>query len=127
MMTFTTSAAPQFPAATLRMESGGCSPHTNWWFVLSLLLLTGCRAPTIQTASSERVQRARPLLGTYVTISVYSSDRRSANRAINAAFDEFRRVDALMSLHRADSELSRLNSRAATEPVAVSPELFHVM
>ncbi len=32
-----------------------------------------------------------------------------------------------MSLHRADSELSRLNARAATEPVVVSPDLFRVL
>jgi FAD:protein FMN transferase len=49
------------------------------------------------------------------------------NEAVSAAFDEIRQVDAMMSIHRSDSELSRLNARAAIEPVQVSPELFHVI
>src|SRR6266699_5880515 len=32
-----------------------------------------------------------------------------------------------MSLHRADSELSRLNARADAGPVVVSPDLFRVI
>jgi len=32
-----------------------------------------------------------------------------------------------MSIHRQDSELSRLNARAAAEPVVVSPDLFRVI
>lgn len=32
-----------------------------------------------------------------------------------------------MSIHRADSELSQLNTRAAFQPVAVSPDLFRVI
>ncbi len=32
-----------------------------------------------------------------------------------------------MSLHRSDSELSRVNAHAAARPIAVSPELFNVL
>ncbi len=32
-----------------------------------------------------------------------------------------------MSIHRPDSELTHLNARAATEAVAVSPDLYHVL
>jgi thiamine biosynthesis lipoprotein len=46
---------------------------------------------------------------------------------MSAAFGEFRRADAMMSIHRADSELSRVNQQAATNAVAVSPELFAVL
>lgn len=49
------------------------------------------------------------------------------NDAISAAFAEIRRIDALMSLHRADSELQRVNASAAADPVAVSPDLFRVL
>jgi thiamine biosynthesis lipoprotein len=73
------------------------------------------------------VRRSQPLLGTFVVITVYAPDRAVANAAVSAAFEEFRRVDALMSLHRPDSELSRLNERASLEPVVVSPELFQVI
>ena len=46
---------------------------------------------------------------------------------ISAAFDEFRRVDQLLSIHRRDSELARVNQRAAAGPVSVSPELFALL
>ncbi len=73
------------------------------------------------------MKRSRPLLGTFVTISAYGSDREQTQQAISQAFEEFHRADRLMSLHRADSELARVNELAATRPVPVSEELFHVL
>jgi thiamine biosynthesis lipoprotein len=63
------------------------------------------------------------LLGTFVTITAYGPDAASLNAAVSAAFDEFRSVDAIMSIHRPDSELSRLNARATNQTVVLSPEL----
>lgn len=67
------------------------------------------------------------MLGTFVTITAHGQDRALLNRAATAAFDEIRRVDALMSIHRTDSELSRVNRMAASEPIRVSAELFEVL
>lgn len=91
-----------------------------------MLATAGCQTP-VSPPSAELVRRSQPLLGTYVVVAVYATDRRAAHAAITAAFAEVRRVDALMSLHRPDSELSRLNGRAAADPGEVSPELFRVM
>src|SRR5213076_1139493 len=49
------------------------------------------------------------------------------NAAVSAAFEEFRRIDSLMSIHRADSELSQVNARASVEPVVLSGDLFRVI
>lgn len=76
---------------------------------------------------AELVQRSQPLLGTFVTISAFGPDRATTLNAISAAFAEFQRADAVMSLHRPDSELAQLNARAATNAVVVSPELFAVL
>lgn len=73
------------------------------------------------------VRRSQPLLGTFVTITAYAPEGGAAHAAVSAAFDEFRRIDARMSIHRKDSELSRLNARAAQEPVEASLELFKVI
>ncbi len=73
------------------------------------------------------IHRSRPLLGTFVVVSVSTADRVAAPAAISAAFAEIERVDALMSLHRPDSELVRLNQLAADGPVSVSPDLFRVI
>src|SRR6185503_2883930 len=119
----TTSAAPPSPAATSPTASGAC---WRWlrWFGLTCWLLAGCRTPQ---PSLELIRRSEPLLGTFVTIAVYGENRERGNAAISAAFEEFRRIDGLMSLHRADSELTRLNTRAAAEPVVVSHDLFRVI
>jgi len=89
------------------------------------MLVAGCQTPG--RPGLELVRRSEPLLGTFVTITVYAPTRAQGIRASSAAFDVFRRVDALMSVHRPDSELSRLNARAAWEPVAASPDLFRVI
>src|SRR6185436_1357981 len=96
--------------------SGAC---WRWlrWFGLSFWLLAGCRTPQ---PSLELVRRSEPLLGTFVTITVYGENRERLHAAVSAAFEEFRRIDGLMSLHRADSELSQVNARASIEPVAIS-------
>ena len=60
-------------------------------------------------------------------ISAYGADRPSVHEAISAAFAEVQRIDTLMSLHRPESELVRLNATAAHRAVQVSPELFHVI
>ena len=52
---------------------------------------------------------------------------RSMNEAVDAAFEEAHRLDALLSNYRPASEWSRINREAAARPVAVSPELFRLL
>lgn len=70
---------------------------------------------------------AKPLMGTVVEISVVSGDPRHGSLALQAAFEEMARLEAMMSAFRDDSELSRLNREASSRPVRVSPELFEVI
>lgn len=66
--------------------------------------------------------RARPLLGTIVSIAV--RDRRPAGTltsAMDAAFAAIARVHARMSFHDPASDISRLNRSAHREPIAVDP------
>ena len=67
------------------------------------------------------------MLGTFVVIAVRSPDRTKADDAISAAFAEVRRLDAILSLHRSDSELVRVNTQAAKDTVPVSEDLFAVL
>lgn len=58
------------------------------------------------------VERMRPLLGTFVTISVQSTladTEMVTERAVEAAFRVMARVDQLMSFHRPNSNVGRLN------------------
>jgi len=63
------------------------------------------------------MRRARPLLGTYVEIE--ANGAADLERAVSAAFEAVARVHRLMSFHDAGSDVSRLNRRAACEPVSV--------
>jgi thiamine biosynthesis lipoprotein len=74
-----------------------------------------------------RLERARPLLGTRVAVSVGGLASAAAHRAIDAAFGEVARIHALMSFHDSASELSRLNRSAAEGPVAVDPLTFETI
>ena len=87
------------------------------------IVLIGCQT----SPDRQPVRRSQPLLGTYVVVTAYGADQAKTLAAITAAFDEIRRIDSLMSLHRTDSELSRVNATAATKAVSISPDLFKVI
>lgn len=63
--------------------------------------------------------------GTTVTISVLHEDASTAQAAIDAAMREVRNIDALMSLHREDSQVFRLNLHGRLE--APDPHLLRVL
>lgn len=68
------------------------------------------------------IRRARPLLGTVVTIG---TDGPMA--AVDAAFAVAERVHLLMSAQRAESDIGRINRQADHAPVAVDPWTFSVL
>lgn len=70
------------------------------------------------------VVRARPYLGTLVEIGACGA---GADTAVEAAFAAVARIHRLMSVHDADSELSRANREAARVPVTVGPDLWLVL
>ncbi len=76
---------------------------------------------------SEVFQTTKPLMGTVVSISVVSQNSRRAYEALDAAFDEIARLEAMMSVFREESEVSRVNREASQHPVPVSEELYQVI
>lgn len=78
----------------------------------------------VQAAGALQLERSTDAMGTTFSIVLYGSDQESMNQAIDAAFEEVHRLDALLSNYRPASEWSRINREAAAGPVAVSPELF---
>jgi thiamine biosynthesis lipoprotein len=97
---------------------------------LGLLSGAGVLAPVLQRMqrpSAASIEAGRPLLGTWVRIVARHPDRDRATRAVERAFAAMREVDGQMSVHRADSELSRVNRAAGLGPVRVSPALLDVV
>jgi thiamine biosynthesis lipoprotein len=60
-------------------------------------------------------------------VELWATDRNAGNAAIEAVLADMRRIDALMSTYKPDSEISRVNDKAALAPVAVTAELFGLL
>jgi len=69
-------------------------------------------------------------MGTKVTIAAYTTptlDEAALRPIITRALDEVRRLEALMTTWREDSELSRVNAAAGRAAVTVGPETLAVI
>ena len=94
---------------------------------MRLLLALFAALLLVQAAGAQQLERSTDAMGTTFTIVLYVSDLASMNQAIDAAFEEAHRLDALLSNYRPASEWSRINREAAARPVAISPELFRLL
>ncbi len=79
------------------------------------------------TAEAEWVGDARPLMGTEVSVYLWSDDADKGQQALDKVFQEAVRIDRLMSTYKDDSEISKINRLAADGPVAAGDELFQLI
>jgi thiamine biosynthesis lipoprotein len=93
---------------------------------LLLALLQGSAAEP-PASPLVRLERSLDAMGTTYTIALYGADRFEMDASMDAAFDEVRRLDDLLSNYKADSEWSRVNREAAKGPVRVSEELYSLL
>lgn len=114
-----------------------------------LVGLGGCRDPSAATARSgsarktaapapsalddaarERIAVEGHAMGTSIRITAYTEAAVGADatrKAIAAALDEIRRLEALMTTWRSESELSRVNAAAGSAAVSVARETLEVI
>src|ERR1700680_4345338 len=71
--------------------------------------------------------REEAIMGTRIRVELSADDAAKGSAAIDALMTEMRRIDELMSHYKPESELSRINLRAAAEPVPVGRELFDLL
>jgi FAD:protein FMN transferase len=83
--------------------------------------------PPPRAADLYRVEQALDAMGTAYVVVAYGDGAEKVQAAIEASFEEVRRVDRLLSNYRPGSELSKLNRYAADRPVPVSEELFRLL
>lgn len=67
------------------------------------------------------------IMGTRITVELWTSDRARGERAIDAVLDEMRHVDETMSTYKPTSEVSQVNAHAADGPMPISQELFDLL
>ncbi len=75
-------------------------------------------------ASAGWVGQAIDLMGTRVSVELWSDDEQRGHKLVEQVLAEYRRIDESMSTYKPDSEISHVNDRAATEPVPIDTELF---
>jgi FAD:protein FMN transferase len=73
------------------------------------------------------VREVHYAMATLLDVQLYHKQPKAGLRLIRQACQEARRLEVLLSRHRPESELSRLNDHAGREPIPVSPELFDVL
>ncbi len=69
--------------------------------------------------ASLRFEESLDAMGTTYSIVVYGEDRFKLEVAVEAAFEEVRRLDSLLSNYRPESEWSQINRFASARPVKV--------
>ena len=95
----------------------------NAW-LLSLLALASALP---HAARAAWVERTEAIMGTRVYVQLWADDPVKGNAAIEAVMAEMRRIDALMSHYKPESQLSQINAHANSEPVQVDKELFDLI
>ena len=89
---------------------------------LALAAAAGAGAPP-----SSETREFRYVMGTSVQVAALGGDEQQRKAAIDEAFGAIFEVDRLMSNYRPDSELAKVNARAAKEPVRISDPMFSVL
>jgi FAD:protein FMN transferase len=75
----------------------------------------------------QTVAVARNAMATRFEIVLHGENPVALRSAGEEALEEIERIEAQLSLYQPTSEVSRLNARAAREPVRVTPELFRLL
>jgi thiamine biosynthesis lipoprotein len=79
-------------------------------------------------AHAEWVRRITDgIMGTRITVELWSEDKDKAEQAIDAVLDEMRHIDESMSTYKPTSEVSQVNARAADGPMPITKELFDLL
>lgn len=86
-----------------------------------------CGALHSAAVQAEWLYREEAIMGTRCAVELWATDRAQGDAAIDAVFADMRRIDALMSTYKPDSEVSRVNAGAGRSPVQVSAELFALL
>ncbi len=89
---------------------------------LIILGLVSCGAQRLSEYS-----RTEQKIGTFVKITVIAGDEDVAEKALDAGFAAFDKVNDVMSTYKKDSNLSEVNLRAGKDAVKVDPSLIEVI
>ncbi len=88
-----------------------------------MLILTLSAPPALADWFSD----ARAMMGTEVSVHLWSDDPETGRLALEEVFQEAARIDRLMSTYKDESEISKINRDAAEGEVVAGDELFRLI
>lgn len=91
---------------------------------------TGTNMGTRSGFVTERIVGEGTAMGTHLAFAAFTTpavDAKKTRETFDAAIAEIRRIEALMTTWRPDSEISKINSAAGKAPVAVSDETLQII
>ena len=95
-------------------------------YLACVVALNAC-GTSAPAAPAHLVERSHVSMGTSVQVSAWTADEAAAVAAFETVFDEFDRLDALMSVWKEGSDVLRINAAAGKTAVPVSPEVREVL
>jgi thiamine biosynthesis lipoprotein len=97
-----------------------CSARRHGFAALVLV----AAASTVLPAQAEWFGEVIDLMGTRCSVELWADDAARGRALVAEILAEYRRIDAAMSTYKPDSEISRVNARAAESPTVIGDELF---
>jgi thiamine biosynthesis lipoprotein len=89
--------------------------------LISLLLVL------ISPVKAEWYKESQGIMGTPINVELWSHSESLAKSCTRKVMDEMRRIDALMSPYKPESELAIINSKAYQQDIKISQELFRLI
>jgi thiamine biosynthesis lipoprotein len=101
--------------------------HWNRALACALLAWVPLLIAAAPETKTPLVHKAKYIMGTVYEIAVYDDQPARASQAIDKAFTEIGRLDAILSNFKPDSDLSRLNRNAHYHAEEVPTDLYRVI
>jgi thiamine biosynthesis lipoprotein len=74
-----------------------------------------------------RLEKSGEAMGSTYSVEIYGDDRMKMEMAVDAALNEARRLDEMLSNYKPESEWSQINQHAAERPMKISSEMFELL
>ena len=103
------------------------NPNRREFLALGVGALAVATLPRAMHRRDRLVRRQIPVMGTVAEVAVRHPDEQWAQRGIEAALAQLRRVDATMSRFKGDSDIGRANAWAGREYVAIGDDTAAVL
>ncbi len=107
----------------------GCKVQksTSFSFLFTVCFLLFALLLSCSSRNESIYRKTMTQMDTLVTITVVADSEKKANDAIEKAFGEIGKLDALLNFFSDKSEISAINRNAGNGPVKVSPETVEVI